>query len=632
MSNPPTFIDLKRARNLYNSEQRNKILLGSSIPLKFGPPSLTVPNFTFNFFSIDNNYIATGDELGANGNQLDFFNQSKFIDYPTFEFYNEHRFITSTDYPFDSLYFLNDKFRQKSINFNDTIDDVGEILFERKFYNYDSDIETQSVLLTSYDFSNLQVNLSTDTVGFTGTDDTTSFTIKLTSSHDNGKLLDNFLNYSLNDSFNLSSTSFDVLSAFKRLPQYSGNYDPFQYIVPINGISANENFTLTFTTNRDDGKGAYTSTKTLTIDVSAAPYTESRVNSIHTVWTTVSSLSNPLDEYPTLSGVLLFDTLESRNSLIEGSGADARNTLFYQKEFFRPDANLHFDDALDNATNEAIRTKYRYVNDRDTNNATYNVAWYLYPYRDIYDLTGISLRGDNNITLINGKFGLSNRHFGGATNPGSIARFLTTENKIVSATVVGVLNLGNDANLIKLSNDITAEAGRPDAGGTVKTYKLPLFNNRVNRQKRFPVLTQAGNYSLGKLKNPEFTGSFSYGTGDEFAALGATYIMSAPLSGGASVFVGYNSLQSLSSVFVGKKLGFPQHFLASGDSSSPSFIIHNNELLLLVTFLGTGLVNHRSDGIGTGPGYCSEGFHNRITDGMEALGREGYQLSAVQLD
>lgn len=628
MINPPTFNDLKRARNLYNSQQRNKILLGSSIPLKFRTPSLTVPNFTFNFFSIDNNYVATGDELGANGNQLDFFNQSKFIDYPTFEFYNKYRFITSTDYLFDSLYFINDNFRQKSINFNDTIDDVGEISFDRKFYNYDSEIETQSVVLTSYDFSNLQVNLSSNVVGFTGSDDTTSFTIRLSSIIDNGRLLDNFLNYSLDDSFNLSASSFKHLSAFRQKPQFAGNFDPFEYKIPINGISANENFTITLSTNRNDGKGVNTSSKTFIFDVSAASYTESRANSIHTVWTTVSSLSNPLDEYPTLSGELLFDTLESRKSLFPDTGV----RLWYQNEFFRPDANLHFDDALDNATNEAIRTKYRYVNDRNTNSANYNTAWYLYPYRSIYDLTGISLRGDNNITLINGKFGLSNVHFGGATNPGSIARFLTTENKIVSATVVGELNLGNDANLIKLSNDITAEAARPDAGGTVKTYKLPLFNNKVAKHKVFPTLSQAGNSTLGKLKNPEFTGTATYGEGDEFAALGATSNMAtaAPLSGFCGSFVGYVSLQSVSSVFVGKKLGFPQRNLSTGDSSSPNFIIHNNELLLLMTNLATS--NVAFDGKGTGPGYETQGMHDRITDGMNTLGREGYQLSAVQLD
>tara|TARA_A100000172_G_scaffold35577_1_gene21642 strand:+ start:1314 stop:3245 length:1932 start_codon:yes stop_codon:yes gene_type:complete len=643
MSNPPTFNDLKRARNLYNSQQRNKILLGSSIPLKIGTPSLTVPDFTFNFLSIDNNYVATGDELGANGNQLDFINARKFIDYPLLEFYSKYRFITSTDYLFDSLYFINNTFIQKSINFNDTINDVGELTFDRKFFNYNSDIETQSVVLTSYDFSNLQVNLSTDTTGFTGSFDTTSFTIEISAIHENGRLLGDFVNFNVGDNFNIE-TNF---KSFDTLEQANLSQTSRRMTVPINDLSANDTYTITFSTNRTDIEGLYTSTKSYVIDISAAPYEESRANSIHTVWTTVSSLSNPLDEYQTLSGVMLEDTPEYRGSLRFPS-----QSLFYQEEFFRPDANLHYSDALDNATNEAIRTKYRYVNDRNTNSANYNTAWYLYPYRDIYDLTGISLRGDNNITLINGKFGLSNTHFGGATNPGSTARFLTTENKIVSATVVGELNLGNDANLIKLSNDITAEAGRPDAGGKVKTYKLPLFDNEVQRPKRFPTLTQAGNYSLGKLRNPEFTGSFSYSDGDEFAALGSTIFPSngAPLSGSGSVAVGYTSLMGVSSIFENKKLGFPQMKLANGDSSSPSFIVHNNELLLSITFLSTSFLSPSQsfsaqyldpshfgfkklyESQGLGPAYSTKGFHDRIIDGMEALGREGYQLSAVQLD
>ena len=91
MSNPPTFNDLKRARNLYNSQNRSR-LLGVSIPLKAQIPSLSIPNFTFNFLSINSNYVATGDELGASDvDQLDFFNARKFIDYPVLEFYNKYR-------------------------------------------------------------------------------------------------------------------------------------------------------------------------------------------------------------------------------------------------------------------------------------------------------------------------------------------------------------------------------------------------------------------------------------------------------------------------------------------------------------------------------------------------------------
>tara|TARA_R110002126_G_scaffold134805_1_gene278971 strand:+ start:1315 stop:3204 length:1890 start_codon:yes stop_codon:yes gene_type:complete len=629
MINPPSFNDLKRAKNLYNSRKRSKIIIGGPIPITITIPKLTVPNFTFNFLGINSNYVATGNEIGtSNGNQLDIFNPNKFIDYPELEFYNNYRLITTTDYLFDSLYFINDVFKQKGVIFDGFIENVGENTLRREFYNYSSEIETQSVVLTSYDFSNLQVNLSTDVSGFTGSVDTPTFTIRLSSILGNGRLLDNFLNYSLVDNFNLSATSFNNLSAFKKFPQYPTSIHPFEYIVPIDDLSANENFIITLSTNRNDGQGVYTNTKTFTFNVSAAPYEESKNNSIYTVWTTVSSLSNPLDEYPTLSGELLVDTEESRRSLdIPGQAG----RLFYQQEFFRPDADQHFNDALDNATNEAIRTKYRYVNNRTSNTPTWNTAWFLYPYRDIYDLSGVSfkgespLAGDDNSTLIAGKFGVTNSHF--SSKPvGTTIKFLDRDNNLLTTTIVGRKDLGTDCRLEKYEHDLTTLSG-----GNIKLYKLPLFNNRIYRQKVFPVLIQAGNYSLGKLRSPEFTGSFSYSQGDEFAALGATSGMNAPLSGGAGAYVGYTSLQSVSSIFENKKLGFPQRMLASGDSSSPAFIIHNNELLLLTTFQGTGMgINF--DGIGSGPGYATQGFHDRLNAGMDALGREGYQLSAVQMD
>ena len=636
MVNPPTFNDLKRARNLYNSQQRKKILLGSSIPLKFGTPSLTVPNFTFNFLSIDNNYVATGDELGASDvDQLDFFIQSKFIDYPTFEFYNKHRFITSTDYLFDSLYFLNDKFRQKSINFNDTIDDVGEISFDRKFYNYDSEIETQSVILTSYDFSNLQVNLSTDVVGFTGDNDTTSFNIDLNPVIENGRLLEDFVDYNISDNFNLSSISFDNLSAIK-----NSVFAPvtIPYKVLIDDITGNTNFTITLSTIRNDGnEGVNASFNTFNIDVSAAPYAESLANSIHTVWTTVSSLSNPLDEYPTLSGLYLEDNLTSFNTMRDG----VNKLFFFQSEYFRPDANLqsHITGALDNASNEAIRSKYRYLNNRTTNYATYNEDWFLYPYRHIYDLSGVTLRKDNNITLINGKFGISATHFGGR-GVGSSVKFLTTENIIISTTVDSTLNLGLDMKLYKLSDDVTALAAL--TAGDIKTYKVPLFTNFVKRSASndiskdgrklssvYPMLVTGGNYNLGKLRNVDFslpgdifssTGA-NYNEGDEHAALGTStrLAFNAPLSGsGAGASITYTGLQSVSSIFENKKLGLPQGGVATGDSSSPQFIIANNELLFLT--------------MPTSNSVETKQMHDRITDGMNALGREGFELSAVQLD
>ena len=626
MVNPPTFNDLKRSRNLFNVEQRRKII-GIGKPVFFDIPPLTVPNFTFNFLGIDSTYVATGDEIGASDvDQLDIFNPNKFIDYPTLEFYNNYRFITTTDYLFDSLYFLNNTYTQKSINFNHIIDKVGENTLKRDFINYNSKVETQRVVLTSYDFSNLQVNLSSNTNGITGTTDTIeTYTVQVTAVHEQGKLLENFVDFKMQGDVNSPMASYNTLSTF--------DYNiPIDLFTPIE----NDNYTLTLSSIRNDNVfGLYENTNTLNVNISAAPYLNALQNSIHTVWTTVSSLSNPLDDYETLSGVFLDNSFETKKSFYQEYQSGITK-LFYQQEFFRPDANLHYDDALDNASNEAIRTKYRYVNDRNTDSANYNTAWYLYPYRDIYDLTGISLTHDNNITLINGKFGLSNTHFGGATNPGSVVKFLTTENKIVSSTVVGELDLGEDANLIKLDNDITAEA--LSAGGKVKTYKLPLFNNKVNRIHLFPTLSQGGNFNLGKLRNPEFTGSFDYSIGDEFAALGSTYTPAnnPPLSGKGQVFLSYNSLQSVSAVFENKKLGFPQRNLASGDSSSPNFIIHNNELLLMMTNLSTPLYQvdapYGYEGTGNGPAYTTKDFHDRITDGMNALGREGYELSAVELD
>ena len=619
MINPPTFNDLKRAKNLYNSRKRSKII-GGSIPITITIPKLTVPNFTFNFLGINSNYVATGNEIGtSNGNQLDFLNLNKFIDYPVFEFYNNYRFITTTDYLFDSLYFINNTYIQKSINFNGVIDNIGENTFKREFYNYDSEIESQTVILTTYDFSNLQVNLSTNIDGFTGTNDDGTFTIEVSAVHENGRLLENFVNYSVQDKNNTSLATFNTLSTFN-------------YIVPIslNVPFIDENYTLTLSTSRFDSvTGLYESTKSLSINISAAPYTDALVNSIHTTWTTISSLSNPLDEYPTLSGVHIYDTAASRATI---SLPGFNGKFFYQHEFFRPNADQHFDDALDNATNEAIRTKYRYVNNRTTNTPTWNTAWFLYPYRDIYDLSGVSfkgespLAGDDNSTLIAGKFGVTNSHF--SSKPvGTTIRFLDRDNNLLTTTIVGRKDLGQDCRLEKYEHDLTTLSG-----GNIKLYRLPRITSDIKRQKVFPVFYQSGNYSLGRLRNPEFTGSPSYSQGDEFAAFGSTTNLRGTLSSSANVFVDYTSLQSVSSVFENKKLGLPQRALGSGDSSSPAFLIYNNEILLLTTFFSTSIGGDGGGGRGSGPGYHTQGFHDRINAGMDALGREGYQLSAVQID
>ena len=641
MSNPPTFNDLKRARNLYNSRNRSR-LIGVSIPLKATIPSLSIPNFTFNFLSIDNNYIPSGDELGVNGNQFDFFNQNKFIDSRK-EFYSKHRLITTTDYPFDSLYFINDTFRQKSINFNDTIDNLGEVTLKRNFINYDSEIETQSFILTSYDFSNIQINLSTDVIGFTGDNDTTSFNLNLKPVINNGRVLEDFIDYNISDNFNLSSISFDFLSGIDT-SSFATVKQPYKVL--IDDITENTNFTITLSAIRNDGEGIVTTTNTYNIDMSAAPYTESVTNSIHTVWSTVSSLSNPLDEYPTLSGLYLEDNNDSLYTMYDGPNASGNKLFFFQSEYFRPDANLqsHITGALDNDTNAAIRSKYRYLNNRNTNYATYNEDWFLYPYRHIYDLSGVTLRKDNNITLINGKFGISATHFGGR-NPGHTVKFLTTENIILSTTIDSSLDLDDDVKLYKFTDDVTALAAL--TAGDIKTYKLPLFNNEVKRsfarllgmnniskdgrdlKKVYPMLVTGGNYNLGKLRTVDFslpgnvldqTGA-DYSEGDEHAALGTSSSLArgAPLSGSGSGFnTGYTSLQSVSSIFKNKKLGLPQAGAGTGDSSSPQFIIANNELLFL-TMPGSGSTETKQ-------------MHDRIIDGMNALGREGFELSAVQLD
>tara|TARA_S200002703_G_scaffold28795_1_gene24587 strand:- start:247 stop:2085 length:1839 start_codon:yes stop_codon:yes gene_type:complete len=611
MPNPPTFNDLKRSRSLYNSTRGSRTVMGSiGIPIPIGIPSLTVPNFTFNFIGVDLNFAATGDQIGTtNLDQIDFFNLSKDIFLPTTEFYNNYRLITSTNYLFDSLYFINNSFITKSINFNDTINNLGENTLKREFYNYDSEIETDTFVLTSYDFNNLQVNLSTNVDGVTGNTDTSSFTIKVSTVHGNGKLLDNFTNYNLQGDYNAPLISFTSLSTF-------------DYVIPVDPVSpiVDDNYSLTLSTERNDGTtGLYENIKNLSINISAAPYREALDNSIYTTWSLVSSLSNPLDEYATLSGVYTSDTEESRRDVYPGK-------FFFQQEYFRPDADQQFDDALDNATNERIRNKYRYVNNRKTESANWNTEWFLYPYRDVFDLSGVTLTRDNNSTLIAGKFAVSNTHFGGGGQyVGDTLKFLTRDGNIVSTTIESKRNIGFDCRLVKLADDVTDL-------GDVKLYKLPLFENPVNRNKTFPCFYQSGNYSLGKLRNPDFTGRYDYSEGDEYAGISAIGTMTnVAVSADVGGYVDYTALQSVSSVFENKKLGLPGQMLANGDSSSPLFIIHNNDILLFTTFKATGF-QVSLGGVGNGPGYHTKSFHDALTANMEILGNtEGYELSTVKL-
>tara|TARA_R110001599_G_scaffold10207_5_gene50596 strand:- start:14032 stop:15057 length:1026 start_codon:yes stop_codon:yes gene_type:complete len=254
----------------------------------------------------------------------------------------------------------------------------------------------------------------------------------------------------------------------------------------------------------------------------------------------------------------------------------------------------------------------------------WNTEWWGYEYRDIFNFSGTSynIRGsnkpgnykdENNVSLITPRHGICNEHWGNSEDPqvgDSMYFYDHTTGMSVSALVESVLNTnslpltGQDIRMVRYDRDLTAL-------GDIKVYKLPLILNDLSANS-FGVIYQAGN------------GAYGTGSSDRHAGLGTTGGRDAPSPYPTfliNIKIGKTDLWSVSSVFTNSY--FSLSSLAVGDSSSPSFIITEDDILLLSKFWFAN---------GTGPCFGLSAIHTLLRDGIETLGNpEGYNISTVRV-
>ena len=250
----------------------------------------------------------------------------------------------------------------------------------------------------------------------------------------------------------------------------------------------------------------------------------------------------------------------------------------------------------------------------------WNTEWWGYSARDLYNFSGVSynIRGsgkpgnykdENNVTLITPRHGVCNEHWGSGEDPkvgDSMYFYDHTTGMSVSAEVEAVSAIGiYDIRMVKYDRDLTAL-------GDIKVYKLPLYTEPIN-PNTYCTIYQGGN------------GPFGTGSSDRHAGLGThssiTDVVGTPLFNKFDTQLGATDLWSVSSIFTGTY--FALSSLAVGDSSSPTFIIYNNDILLASTLWF---------GNGAGPNYGLSAIQAVLSSGIETLGNsEGYILSTVEL-
>lgn len=257
---------------------------------------------------------------------------------------------------------------------------------------------------------------------------------------------------------------------------------------------------------------------------------------------------------------------------------------------------------------EGQQDKFRFLNNPTSLSGEWNINWWGYNSRDLYNFSGVSYRGDgnpaeNNVTLITPKHGVCNSHYGGI-GPGDIIYYYDhTTGAAVSAVVESRQITGtDDITVVKFDRDLTAL-------GDIKVYKLPLYTTIIPANWLCTIY-QGGN------------GPYGTGSSDRHAGLGThsaiTDVIGTPLF---DTQLGRTDLWSVSSIF--ENTYFSLSSLAVGDSSSPTFIITEDDILLTSTFWFPG---------GAGPNYGLSAIQSVLSAAIETLGNtEGYILSTVDI-
>lgn len=558
MAKPPTFNDLKRRRS---SSEENTLRRFKIIPA--GVFKFTLPPFPNPFTIINVLGTELFDPLGTeNLNEIGIdIHSNKVLTDPGSpylrEFYtNRNISVTPVNYPFDSLWFLNNNFKSKSNEFTFFIENnqTGVQNIERRFYSSFTPNEqlTENYSFTGYDFKQFMVNLSADksSISFEA-GDFDGETISLINNLSTGKFLDNNVQFKID--YGKDEGQSSVYNNFDTIN--SNNY--------TSNLAFTGTKTFTLSTIRNDSVQDLNLTQ-LVIDFEVITnfFSVNVQNSIHSTWEVISAVPNP----------------------------------------------------------EGQKNKFRFLNDNPTDTSgEWNTEWWGYSARDLFNFSGVTYKAigfpsENNISLFTPKHGVCQEHWGSDPRAGDTAYFYDhTNGNAVSAIVEGAVRAidvpgypGSDYDMrfVRFDRDITSQ-------GDIKVYKLPLYNKRV-LEDSFCVIHQGGN------------GPFGTGSSDRYAGLGThTNIINVegPVTPAFNVEFQSTDLWLVSAVFTGSYFGLSS--LAVGDSSSPSFIITDDDILLASGFTGGG---------GSGPNYGLSTIQGLFTSAIDTLGNsEGYTLSTVNI-
>ena len=406
---------------------------------------------------------------------------------------------------------------------------------------------------------------------------------------------------------------------------------------------------------------------------------QQRRNSIHTLYSVVSSLSNPLDSF--------YQYGDSRSQVFSSTPLSA---TFHVGNFIGSDFERGHDPYKSTVPLQEIKDKYFILKDRTDTGATWNPHWWGYGGRHLFNFSGVSFRkqdftetgrnnNDNNCTLITPRHGVTARHWYGSTGPKVGDKFLYYDHSTGAALTATIEAVDRDDSSDPLNPDIEVMRFEEDmqAAGDIKIYKLPKIGTFV-RRKTFPIVLGGGCGQFGEYggnsacyfldthtdiyppssfdwmdtpelstQKPDLYGSTGVGTGGiqngsfSFSIEDLAQTSSLPEGTqykefysdeyedivGKEYVSSYSGLSTLSSCFAGTKFGMPAKGRKKGDSGTPCFIPLSAESgfeLLLFQFDTTGF---------GGPNFASPVVHEYLQRAIERTGNsEGYTLSTIDLN
>ena len=575
MPNPPTFKDLKRLKETSLKKSFKLTFNGvKKLPQPLNIPSLPPFDIEPVILGIENLYIPTSDLVGTESLLgLSGFNFTLDIRLSPFNKYRYlgRQFNENTTFITPSLFFVNNDFitLSKTLSFDPIL---GENFIRQETYNDSGDIENIFYSLSTFNFEKQRINAITSKNSISGTIFTPvsspfETTFDVTPFLSGGDI---FLNGIID-----GEIYDDIYYDIKFENDFITNQKDYSNQKSFEKRNINftfdrqttDSFTINFSAFRNDGiPGLNITTIEIPVNilyVDRLPIT-GKYESITNTWNSIKNVPNP------------------------GGAED----------------------------------KFRFLNSPGPVSGEWNTEWWGYPFRDLYNFSGVTYRSigwaaENNVVLITPKHGVCNEHWGSDPNVGGIGFFYDhTNGNAVSAKVVSAFNTGkSDIRMVKFDRDLTAY-------GDIKVYKLPYFLKPIPFNY-WPVIYQGGN------------GPFGTGASDRHAGLGSAnninnpYLLPSEVPGNTGVIndlwttgLKDTNFQEISSIF--SNSFFALSTLAVGDSSSPSFLILQDDILF-----GSGFWF----GNGSGPNYGLSAVQTFLSDGLETLGNsEGYTLSTVGIN